>query len=418
MEKKYTRLKFACYSMNITMGAVGNLSPLLFLSFRSEYGLSYSLLGLLVLVNFCTQLTMDLIFSFFSHKFNMEKAVKSMPYIAIVGFLLYALLPLAFPDFAYLGILLGTVIFSASSGFAEVLLSPVIAAIPSENPEREMSKLHSVYAWGTVGVVVISTLYLFFVGSQYWHFLAMFFTLIPLAGAILFFGQKLPPLETPQKVEGVMEHLKKKEVWLCVFAIFLGGASECTMAQWCSGYVERALALPKIWGDIFGVALFAATLGIGRSLYAKIGKNIEKVLLLGSLGATVCYLVAALVGLPIFGLIACAFTGFCVSMLWPGSLVVSAEKVPTGGVFMYAMMAAGGDLGASVGPQLVGVITDGVSASAWGGELSKTLGITAEQLGMKTGMLVGALFPLVGVFVFLSFYLSKRKNAKKPLEQE
>ena len=117
MEKKYTRLKFACYSMNITMGAVGNLSPLLFLSFRSEYGLSYSLLGLLVLVNFCTQLTMDLIFSFFSHKFNMEKAVKSMPYIAIVGFLLYALLPLAFPDFAYLGILLGTVIFSASSGF-------------------------------------------------------------------------------------------------------------------------------------------------------------------------------------------------------------------------------------------------------------------------------------------------------------
>ncbi len=64
------------------------------------------------------------------------------------------------------------------------------------------------------------------------------------------------------------------------------------MSQWCSGYIESALDIPKVWGDIFGVAFFA--LGLGRSLYAKIGKNIEKVILLGVIGATLCYLVAAL----------------------------------------------------------------------------------------------------------------------------
>ena len=58
------------------------------------------------------------------------------------------------------------------------------------------------------------------------------------------------------------------------------------------------------------------------------------------------------------GLLACALTGFFVSMLWPGSLVVGADRFPTGGVFIYAMMASGGDLGASVAPQLVGIITD------------------------------------------------------------
>jgi hypothetical protein len=86
MDKKYQRLKISCYTANLTMSAVASLSPLLFLTFRSMYGISYSLLGLLVLVNFCTQLTVDLIFSFFSHKFNIAKTVKAMPLIAVIGF--------------------------------------------------------------------------------------------------------------------------------------------------------------------------------------------------------------------------------------------------------------------------------------------------------------------------------------------
>ena len=90
------------------------------------------------------------------------------PILTVVGLLVYALSPFAFKENIYLGLLLGTVIFSASSGFAEVLISPVIAAIPSENPEREMSKLHSIYAWGVVGVILVSTLFLAFFKREYW----------------------------------------------------------------------------------------------------------------------------------------------------------------------------------------------------------------------------------------------------------
>ena len=36
------------------------------------------------------------------------------------------------------------------------------------------------------------------------------------------------------------------------------------------------------------------------------------------------------------------------------NLLVGSSRISMGGVFIYAMMAAGGDLGASVGPQLVG----------------------------------------------------------------
>ena len=406
---KTTRLKYACYSANVTMSAVGNLSPVLFLTFRSLYGISYSLLGLLVLINFVTQLIVDLIFSFFSHKFNIAKTVKAIPLIAVFGFLIYAIWPFFFPDTVYTGLVIGTVIFSAASGLAEVLISPVIAAIPSDDPDREMSKLHSIYAWGVVFVIALSTVFLLLAGNENWQWLAIIFTLIPLTSAFLFFGSEIPTMGTPKQTSGALKLLCNKGVWLSVFAIFLGGAAECTMAQWSSGYLEQALGIPKLWGDLCGVALFSVMLGLGRSLYAKIGKNIGKVLFLGAIGAMLCYLIAAVSPFPLIGLFACAFTGFCVSMLWPGNLIVASDRFPEGGVFIFAMMAAGGDLGASVGPQLVGIITDAVIASPSAVSLAQTLNLAPEQFGMKMGMLCGMLFPLVGIFV----YAAIRKNRKE-----
>ena len=391
-QSKIRHLKFACYSSNVTMSVAGNLSPILFLTFRNLYGISYSMLGLLVTINFVTQLMIDLIFSFFSHRFHIPKAVKSIPVIALAGFGVYALLPTLFPQYAYWGLALGTVIFSAAAGLGEVLISPVIAALPAEDPDREMSKLHSVYAWGVVGLVIFATVFLLVLGSESWPWLTLVLMIIPAISAILFAGSEIPPMETPEKASGALKLLKNRGVWLCVGAIFLGGASECTMAQWSSGYLEQALNIPKVWGDLFGVALFSVMLGTGRTLYSRIGKNIGRVLTFGAVGATVCYFVAAVTGMPVVGLVA-------------------SGRFPQGGVFIYAMMAAGGDMGASIGPQLVGVITDAVIAAPQASELAARLGVTTEQLGMKAGMLCGMLFPLVAIFVFLHIWKGQ-KNKK------
>lgn len=409
MEAKYKRLKLACYTTNISMSVVGNLSPVLFLTFHSLYNISYSLLGFLVLVNFFTQLTIDLIFSFFSHKFNIPQTVKLTPVLTVIGLFLYAVWPFFFPHKVYAGLLLGTFVFSASGGLAEVLISPVIAAIPADDPDREMSKLHSIYAWGVVFVIIVSTLFLLIFGSENWQWLALLFMIIPLISAFLFMGSEIPKMETPEKVSGVLRFLKDRGLWLCFFSIFLGGAAECTMAQWSSSYLEQALGIPKVFGDIFGVALFAVMLGCGRTLYSKIGKNIGKVLFLGAIGATFCYLIAAVINIPVIGLIACAFTGFCVSMLWPGSLIVASDRFPTGGVFIYAMMAAGGDMGASIAPQLIGIITDAVIKNPTAVTMAQNFNLAPEQLGMKLGMLVGMLFPLAAIPVYLHIKNSKHK---------
>lgn len=410
MQPSYKRLKAACYMTNISMAVVSNLSPLLFLTFRTLYGVSYSLLGLLVLVNFCTQLGIDLLFSFFSHRFNIPLAVKLTPVLTVAGLVLYAAAPLLFPANVYVGLLVGTVLFSASNGLAEVLISPVIAALPAKDPDREMSRLHSIYAWGLVGVVLVGTLFLLAFGAENWQWLAVLLAAIPLTAAVLYIGQTIPPMQTEEKTSGVLQFLRQPALWLCVFGIFCGGAAELTMNQWASGYLEQVLGIPKVWGDACGVALFAVMLGLGRSTYAKRGKHIARVLTLGSIGAVVCYLTAALCDLPLVGLLACGLTGLCVSMLWPGSLVVAADRFPTGGVFIYAMMAAGGDLGASVGPQLVGVITDLALENPTALSLAAAWGMTPDQLGMKLGLLVGMLFPLCAVPLFAHVWRKWRKE--------
>ncbi|MBQ2278799.1 MAG: MFS transporter, partial [Clostridia bacterium] len=67
--QNFKRTKYSCYFAYLSMASVFSLPPLLFMTFHEMYGISYTLLGTLVVVNFCTQLTIDLIFSFFTKYF-------------------------------------------------------------------------------------------------------------------------------------------------------------------------------------------------------------------------------------------------------------------------------------------------------------------------------------------------------------
>ena len=88
--KNYARTKLSCYFSYLSMATPFSLPPLLFVTFREMYGISYTLLGTLVLINFCTQLTIDLVFSFFSRYFNIHLTVKVMPILTSLGLIIYA----------------------------------------------------------------------------------------------------------------------------------------------------------------------------------------------------------------------------------------------------------------------------------------------------------------------------------------
>ncbi len=413
--KSYTRLKLACYSAGASMSVAATLSPLLFLTFRALYGLTYTQMGLLILLNFSTQLAVDLVFSFFSHRFDIQKTVRISPLLMASGLLVYSVIPVVSPKNALFGLIAGTLLFSISAGLSEVLMSPVFAAIPLPDPDRQMSKLHSVYAWGVIFVVLVCTVFLHLFGTENWYYLVWFFVAVPLVSAFLFFTSTIPDIQNSKNLSGVRKLLKAPVLILFVTAIFLGGAAECTMSQWASGFLEQAVKLPKLWGDLLGVAMFAVMLGAGRTLYAKKGKNLANTLFLGAIGAFLCYVAAAISPIPAVSVFACAMTGLCTSMMWPGSLVAASEMIPDGGVFLYALMAAGGDFGASFVPQAVGLITDGVSKSELGINLSARLLLSPEQLGMKIALLFGSLFPLAAILVF--FKIKKLSRLQKKEEK-
>ena len=101
-------------------------------------------------------------------------------------------------------------------------------------------------------------------------------------------------------------------------------------------------------------------------------------------------------------------------MLWPGTLILMEEKIPSPGVAAYALMAAGGDLGAAIAPQLMGAVVDTVKATNFAAELGEKLGRNAEQIGMQAGMLVTAIFPILGMIVVLIIIAYfKKHNLKK-----
>ena len=111
-------------------------------------------------------------------------------------------------------------------------------------------------------------------------------------------------------------------------------------------------------------------------------------------------------------LLACALTGFCVSMMWTGSIIVASDRYPEGGVMIFALMAAGGDFGASMGPQLVGVITDAAIETPALISLAERLSLAPDQLGMKLGMLVGMLFPLIAIPIYAHFWKQDKNKSK------
>ena len=187
---------------------------------------------------------------------------------------------------------------------------------------------------------------------------------------------------------------------LCVVCIFFGAAAELVMTNWASGYIEEATGISKFTGDVLGTVSFAVLLGAGRVFYSKFGRNIGRTLFWGMVGATLCYVAVGLSSNVAVNIAACALTGLFTSMLWPGTLSYMEEKLPALGVTAYAMLAAGGDFGASIAPQLMGAIVDAVAASTG-----------SEALGMKAGMLVLATFPALGAvtLIIAKRYFSHRK---------
>lgn len=402
----------ACYLGNFLQSA-GVIFSVLFIPLRSLYGITYTQFAVLLTINFITQVVSDVLFSKPVEKYGFRKFSMGAPVMSSCGLFLFAFAPNLFPKQPFIGFCLGIFVFSASAGLQELLLSPIMDAlpIPKEEKAKSMSMLHSCFAWGQIVGVLTTTLFVYFMKNEYWQVITCIWAVIPLVNVWLFSKVPLYEKVSAERAMKVRELLKSNIFRLVMLAIITGGAGEVVMTQWSSAFMEKGLNLPKILGDMTGVCGFSLMLAIGRTAYGVYGDriSIHKVMITGAACSTACYVIAALSGNPYVGIAACIMTGLCVSLLWPGSIVVAARELPLAGASMFALLSAGGDVGASAGSFLVGRAADMISAS---GKTSLLWidGLTPEQAGLRSGLLIAALFPAVCVIVNLIIQKKTNQN--------
>lgn len=388
----YRKTLLACYLGFITQAVSANFAPLLFLTFKSTYGIPLEKIALIPTVFYLTQLIIDFAATKFVDRIGYRICVVVSQVVSAAGLILLAVLPELFPN-PFTGILTAVVFYAMGSGLIEVLVSPIVEACPFENKEGMMSLLHSFYCWGAVGVIFGSTLFFTVFGVANWQILALIWALVPLYNTFNFIVCPIERLVENGKGMRISKLLRLPLFWLLVLLMVCSGASEASMAQWASAFTESAMGVSKTVGDLAGPCLFAVLMGISRVFYGRMSEKLDltKTMLVCGALCISCYLLASLSLSPIIGLAGCALCGISVGIMWPGTISISAQKCPMGGTAMFAFLALAGDLGGTVGPSMVGRFS----------------GIAGGNL--KIGLLFATIFPVVLIFV-LFVLLSKRHS--------
>lgn len=410
MRPTYRTTKLACYGAIISQAIQNNLPALLFVVFQQQYGISYEMLGRLILMNFVTQLCVDMISIKLAEKFGYRACLIGGQSCIAVGLILLSVLPSVLPP--YIGLSIAVILMAVGGGLAEVLVSPTIEAMPGDEKAAAMSMLHSFYCWGQVATVLGSTLLLFVIGRSAWQVLPLCWVIVPACSALLFVRAPFAPVVGGEGGGMKLGTLLRTPAFLVAMLIMVcAGASELVMSQWASTFAEKALGVSKVIGDLAGPCMFAVLMGLGRMIYGRMGSRLplKKCLMGCGLLCVACYLTAALSGNPVAALAGCAVCGFSVSIMWPGALSMSAARFPTAGTALFAILAVMGDLGCSVGPWLAGLVSDGAQAVPQLTQFAAQAGLTAEQLGLKAGLLLGTVFP-VTLFVSTMFVREKGKE--------
>ncbi len=392
-DNKYRKTLIACYLAFITQAIAANFAPLLFLTFHKSMGIPLGKVALVSTAFYFTQLIVDVVCAKFVDRIGYRVCAVASEISSAAGLVCLAFLPSLLPD-PFIGIIISVIIYAIGSGLIEVLASPIVEACPFDHKEAVMSLLHSFYCWGSVGVILLSTVFFAVFGLENWRWVSCIWALIPLYNVYNFATCPIEPLVEDGKGMTIRTLFKTPMFFLGIVLMVCAGAAEMSMAQWASAFVESALGLSKTMGDLVGPCLFAVTMGISRVIYGKFGSRIEltKYMLGSGTLCLACYILAALSHNPVICLTGCILCGFSVGIMWPGTISILSKRLPTGGTAMFALLAMAGDLGGAFGPWLVGFTSQ----------------IRNDDL--KAGMLVACVFPIVLIVSIIGIKAKTKKQ--------
>ncbi len=368
MNKNYNRILIASCTSNASQAIYANMTALLLVPFMSLYGLTLGQMGILVGINFGTQIFADLLLTFIIDKVKYKNLVYCANLFGFIGMVLYCLAPRIMPANPFVPFVISTIIFSFASGMLEVVLSPIVDTIPDSYKSKKaaMSLLHSFYAWWQAISIVVIALCLNFFGAENWMYIIGCLAIVPVLNTLQFIPVKIVESRGLENKQQSTFKVAKSPIYiLCCLAIIVGAGVEIIMNQYVSTFCELNLGVSKLMADMIGMLLFAVMLGAGRLIFGFFGHkmNLSKILIISCLLAGISYV---LIGLELntwLSLVLCILVGLFSSMCWPGVISIAGEAFPKAGAWIFSTLAIFGDVGASMFGGIAGSIADKLSLS-------------------------------------------------------
>lgn len=390
----YRHTKYAAYIGYITQAIVNNLLPLLFVSFQREFGLDLDRISILITMNFGVQILVDLVAAKYGDRLGYRNMAVGAHLMATLGLCGLTILPFTLPPF--IGLCCCSAMMAVGGGLIEVVISPIVEALPGDEKASAMSMLHSFYCWGQVLVVLLSTGYFTTIGISRWRFLPLLWALVPFFNTFFFMKVPIRMLNEDTEPVSLRKLFRVKIFWLFLLLMLCSGASELAMSQWASLFAEEGLKVSKTLGDLLGPCAFAVLMGSARAFFGVYGEkiNLQKAIVFSSFLCLCSYLLAVFSPSPILSLAGCALCGLSVGIMWPGTFSLAAAGYPQGGTAMFAVLSLAGDAGCGLGPTLTGFVSE-------------------HSGSLKVGVLAAIIFPTILMIGMLVLHMSQKKGIRK-----
>lgn len=369
----------ACFMGYVTQAIVNNFAPLLFVTFKTSYGIDIWQITLLITINFIVQLIIDLLSAKFVDKLGYR-------FCAHCGARLRGGGTYYDGDCAAHHEKRLCRAGGGGSGICRRRRSdrsdsqPHYRGVSYQKQRAHHERFALVLLLGIYGRRAYFDGVFRLFGIEKWFIMACVWAVVPIVNIVLFSVAPIYSLsDGGVKGKGINKLLREGSFWFFMLMMLCAGAAEQTVTQWASAFAEQSLGVGKVLGDLLGPMTFALAMGAARLIFGLFGGKI-KLNVFMTVSSALCaasYLCLSLTAAPAAGLAGCALCGFSVGIMWPGTYSKAASYIKGGGTTLFALLALGGDIGCTVGPGLAGAVSD-----MTGGNL-------------KAGILAAAVFPAV-----------------------
>lgn len=287
----------------------------------------------------------------------------------------------------YLWVFLAIAISSFGQGGLEALMTSAVQEMHShEDATRYINITHSIWSFGTVLVVMLSGLVLYFGIS--WRVVLRLIGILPIIPGLMFlrprqFSQVTQVSSSPAEIwHQILEVLRCPRFWVFLFCLFLATGTEHCLSFWMPTYIGQAFHGNGLQCGL-GTAIFAIGMSLGRFFSGALGdrQKIARILL----GVAFCGIIFGLL-IPFISLLPLFYLELLIMGLLTGPLWPSTQG--------YSLCRL------NVNPTVLLILLPTIGAPG-SGFFTWVLGFTGDLIGMRWGfLLVPTCFLLLATLLF------------------